>query len=169
MHRRRGRGLLLTAVGVVLAAGALSLAELAVEPEHEDGAAEYVSEATATVTEPVPPPSAGTVHDGPGPVDVPTAVPVTDSHSADAGPATSAAPEDSGAPESASAPPEEPPSASTPSDPTNPSDPPDTGTPADPTPSGRPTADPTRPEPPEEPSPSPSPTETCTRWLWFCT
>ncbi|MCY1681451.1 hypothetical protein OVA20_23795 [Streptomyces sp. SL294] len=104
-HRRRGRALLLTAVGVVLALGALSLAELAMEPGGDSGASEYVSEATSSATEPLPSASSGTEPDGPAPVDAPTVVPVTDSHSATAtdGPAgdaaaTGAAPADFGTP-----------------------------------------------------------------------
>lgn len=116
-HRRRGRALLLTATGVVLALGALSLAELAMEPDGDSGAAEYVSEATSSATEPLPSASSAE-HDDPGPVEEPTVVPVTDSHSATAtdGPAgchhrAGALPSPSGpadttpsAPESSSAP-----------------------------------------------------------------
>lgn len=82
-HRRRGRALLLTATGVVLALGALSLAELAMEPDGDSSAAEYVSEATSSATEPLPSASSAE-HDDPGPVEEPTVVPVTDSHSATA-------------------------------------------------------------------------------------
>ncbi|NEA17525.1 hypothetical protein G3I29_18820, partial [Streptomyces halstedii] len=45
-HRKRGRGALLAVGGVVLAAGALSLAELATETEHRDSASEYVTNAS---------------------------------------------------------------------------------------------------------------------------
>ncbi|MDX2620424.1 hypothetical protein AB0K64_02330 [Streptomyces sp. NPDC053741] len=162
-HRRRGRALLLTAVGVVLALGALSLAELAMEPGGDSGASEYVSEATSSATEPLPSASSGTEPDGPAPVDAPTVVPVTDSHSATAtdGPAGDAAA--TGAAPRTSAPPAA--SAST-SDPATP-DPEVTGPPAEPSDPATPSADPTEPEPSDEPTPTPSPTETC-RWWIFC-
>jgi hypothetical protein len=163
-HRRRGRALLLTAGGVVLALGALSLAELAMEPEGDSGASDYVSEATTAATEPVPSASSSTEPADPGPVEEPTVVPVTDSHSATAtaaatgGPARTTAP---GAPPSPSAPVTTSPSASAPADPE------ETEAPAEPSGSGTPTADPTPTEPPDEPAPTPSPTETC-RWIIFC-
>ncbi|WP_103760958.1 hypothetical protein [Streptomyces sp. SM10] len=160
-HRRRGRALLLTAVGVVLALGALSLAELALEPDGGSGASEYVSEATSSATEPVPSAPSSTEPDDPGPVEVPTVVPVTDSHSATAtsGPARSTtAP---GVPPSPSAPGEVSPSASESGDPE------ETEAPAEPSGSGSPTADPTPPEPSDVPAPTPSPTETCHLWI-FC-
>lgn len=160
-HRRRGRALLLTAVGVVLALGALSLAELAMEPGGDSGAAEYVSEATSSATEPVPSAPASTEPDDPGPVEAPTVVPVTDSRSATAtsGPARgTTAP---GVPPSPSAPEEGSPSPSEPGDPEG------TEAPAEPSGSGRPTEDPTPPEPSDTPAPTPSPTETCRLWI-FC-
>ncbi|MFE7750697.1 hypothetical protein, partial [Streptomyces sp. NPDC057428] len=83
-HRRRGRTLLLTATGVVLAVGALSLAELAIEPGGDSGAAEYVSEATDAATESAPSASSGVEPDDAGPVDAPTVVPVTASRSGEA-------------------------------------------------------------------------------------
>lgn len=43
-HRRRGRTALLVVVGALLAAGALSLAEPAIEPHGDDGASDYVRE-----------------------------------------------------------------------------------------------------------------------------
>ncbi|MFI6118912.1 hypothetical protein ACIBCU_03445 [Streptomyces sp. NPDC051064] len=159
-HRRRGRALLLTAAGVALALGALSLAELAMEPGGDSGASEYVSEATAAATEPVPSASSSTEPDDPGPVEVPTVVPVTDSHSATAtgGPARTTAP---GVPPSPSAPAGTSPSASEPADPE------ETEAPAEPSGSGKPTVAPTSPEPSDEPTPTPSPTETCHLWI-FC-
>ncbi|MFJ8445003.1 hypothetical protein [[Kitasatospora] papulosa] len=162
-HRRRGRALLLTAVGVVLALGALSLAELALEPGGDSGASEYVSEATSSATEPVPSASSGTEPDGPAPVDAPTVVPVTDSHSVTAteGPAGDTAP--TGAAPRTPAPPEAPATTTAPASP----DPEVTGSPAEPSDPATPSADPTQPEPSDEPSPTPSPTETC-RWWIFC-
>ena len=162
-HRRRGRALLLTAVGVVLALGALSLAELAMEPGGDSGASEYVSEATSSATEALPSASSSAETGEPGPVDAPTVVPVTDSHSATAtdGPVGDAAA--TGAAPRTSAPPAA--SAST-SDPATP-DPEVTGPPAEPSDPATPSADPTEPEPSDEPTPTPSPTETC-RWWIFC-
>ncbi|MFC8224224.1 hypothetical protein [Streptomyces sp. NPDC057287] len=163
-HRRRGRALLLTAAGVVLALGALSLAELAMEPGGDSGAADYVSEATSAATEPVPTAPSSTEPEGPGPVDAPTVVPVTDAHSATAtdGPARTTAP---AAPQPPAAPADTPPPAPT----SAPAEPDDTDPPAGPTGSGRPTADPTSPEPSDDPAPAPtpSPSETCEWWI-FC-
>ncbi|MFF0071915.1 hypothetical protein [Streptomyces sp. NPDC005494] len=163
-HRRRGRALLLTVAGVVLALGALSLAELAMEPGGDSGASEYVSEATSSATEALPSASSSAETGEPGPVDAPTVVPVTDSHSAKAtatdgpggGRTTGAAPP---APTSAQAPV----TASAPASP----DPDATGSPAEPSEPGTPSAEPTPPEPSQEPEPTPSPTETC-RWWIFC-
>jgi len=165
-HRRRGRALLLTAAGVVLALGALSLAELATEPEGDSGAADYVSEATSSAIEAVPSASSSTEPDDLGPVDAPTVIPVTDSHSAtptDAPTATTTAPE---AVPSASAPADVPPSASASTEPA----PEETGAPPEPPGSGEPTADPTSPEPSDDPAPppTPSPAEPCEWWQFFC-
>lgn len=158
-RRRRGRGILLAGIGVVLAVGALSLAELAIEPDGDDGAADYVSESTTAAVEPVPDLSASVVPDDPEPVDGSPVVPVADSHSEGTGegPSGSAAPE-----KSASASADASPSPS-------PTEPDDTEAPADPSSPGKPTSGPTQPQPPQAPAPTPSPTETCTRWLWFCT
>ena len=170
-HRRRGRGVLLGAIGVVLALGALSLAELAIEPEGDDGAADFVSESTANRTEPAPGPSVSVLPEDPGPVESPVAVPANDSHTSGAGaarkgPTSSPTPGKPGESESASAPADTSPSASS-SAPPGPDD--TEAPPADPSDPGKPSGRPTQPEPPEEPDPTPSPTETCTQWLWFCT
>ncbi|MCX5412793.1 hypothetical protein [Streptomyces sp. NBC_00059] len=159
-HRRRGRALLLTGVGVVLALGALSLAELATEPEGDSGAADYVTEATASADEAVPSASRSTAPDD-EPVDVPTVVPVTDARTQGA----TDAPAPTGAPQaspSASAPEDARPSTSAPADPEG-SEEPD-----GPPPSDGPTTAPADPEPSQEPAPTPSPSETCEKWLWFC-
>ncbi|MDX3059046.1 hypothetical protein PV394_28555 [Streptomyces sp. NE06-03E] len=163
-HRRRGRALLLTATGVVLALGALSLAELAMEPDGDSGAAEYVSEATSSATEPLPSASSAE-HDDPGPVEEPTVVPVTDSHSATATDGPAGATTAPGALPSPSGPADTTPSA--PESSSAPEDPDGTDAPAEPSGSGKPTTDPEPPEPTEEPTPSPSPTETC-HWIIFC-
>ncbi|MBH0246211.1 hypothetical protein I3W98_30405 [Streptomyces cavourensis] len=72
-HRRRGRTVLLAVGGLVLAAGALSLAELAMEPGgRDDSAADYVREAPRGPEEPAPDSASGSVSSGgpqdPGPV-----------------------------------------------------------------------------------------------------
>ncbi|MEU1482748.1 hypothetical protein [Streptomyces sp. NPDC005752] len=161
-HRRRGRALLLTVAGVVLALGALSLAELAMEPGGDSGASEYVSEAKSSATGPAPSAPSSTEPGDPGPVEVPTVVPVTDSHSATAteGPADD---ESTVAAPSAPAPAEPSVSASAPASP----DPDVTGPPAEPSDPVTPPADPTQPEPPDDPTPTPSPTDTCNWWI-FC-
>ncbi|MFC8590381.1 SCO2400 family protein [Streptomyces atroolivaceus] len=163
-HRRRGRALLLTAAGLVLALGALSLAELAMEPGGDSGASEYVSEATSSPTEPLPSASSSAEPDDPGPVGAPTVVPVTDSHSATATVAPSRTAEPAASPP-ASAPEVPSPSAPAPADPDPDPDP--TDTPAEPPGTGEPTTAPTSPEPSDEPAPTPSPTETCIWWI-FC-
>jgi hypothetical protein len=56
-RKRRGRKVLLGAVGLVLAAGVLSLAELAIEEPGDDGAATYVKEKTRVETEEAPEPT----------------------------------------------------------------------------------------------------------------
>ncbi|WP_327118938.1 hypothetical protein OG206_22685 [Streptomyces sp. NBC_01341] len=166
-HRRRGRTLLLTATGVVLAVGALSLAELAIEPGGDSGAAEYVSEATDTATGSAPVASSGVEPDDAGPVDAPTVVPVTASRSGETegkdgdGGDGSATP---GASASATRPGSPSPSASS-SDPDGPAG---TEGPSDPSHSTGPTAEPTSPAPSDDPTPTPSPSETCTPWLWWC-
>ncbi|MFD9500534.1 hypothetical protein [Streptomyces sp. NPDC060035] len=159
-RRRRGRGILLAGIGVVLAVGALSLAELAIEPDGDDGAADYVSESTTAAADPVPDLSASAVPDDPAPVDGSPVVPAADSHSSGTGegPSGSAAPEESA---SASAPADASPSPS-------PTDPDDTEAPAEPSSPGEPTSGPTQSEPPRDPDPTPSPTETCTWWLFIC-
>ncbi|MFE7754396.1 hypothetical protein [Streptomyces sp. NPDC057429] len=165
-HRRRGRGVLLAALGVLLAVGALSLAELAIEPGGDDGAAQYVSESSASAAEAVPDASVSSVpDDAPGPVDAPTTVPVPGSRSPEGDPSGSAEPDGPGPSASDPASADAPPPSSSPSTPPDPdgSEPPAGSS------SPAPTVDPTQPEPPEDPGPTPSPSETCTRWLWFCT
>ncbi|WP_413753694.1 hypothetical protein NRF20_30905 [Streptomyces sp. R-74717] len=165
-HRRRGRTALLVVLGVVLAAGALSLAELAIEPKGDDGASDYVRESTSVTTEPAPDPSASDAVEPPGPVGGPSVLPATDSHPADAtgaGAATgSARPEGS----AASAPASTAPSAS--AEPS--SGPAAGGTPGDPSGSARPSDEPTKSTPPASPTPRPTPTESESCWWipWFC-
>ncbi|MFF2408120.1 hypothetical protein [Streptomyces sp. NPDC058092] len=176
-HRRRGRTALLVVLGVVLAAGLLSLAELAIEPNGDDRASDYVREAVPVpvTIEPAPAHSASDAAERPGPVDGSSVVPATDAHPAGAtgaGGATGGArpegpgagsprPEDSGAaslPESAA------PAAST--DP-SPGPVATEGTSGDPSGPARPGGGPTRSAPPVSPTPTPTRSETC--WfLWFC-
>ncbi|MGY4904888.1 SCO2400 family protein [Streptomyces sp. 900116325] len=166
-HRRRGRTALLVILGVVLAAGALSLAELAIEPKGDDGASDYVREATDVTTAPVPKPSSSHDIDRPGPVDSPSTVPVTDAHTSGTGPPGTATGTGGGAPGGAgSAPPE---ATTTPSgDATSSTDPSSgpspSGSPRDP--SGTPTGHPSH--HPNPPSPTPSPTKSESCWLIFC-
>ncbi|MFE3903091.1 hypothetical protein ACFXPY_22980 [Streptomyces sp. NPDC059153] len=165
-HRRRGRTALLVVLGVVLAAGALSLAELAIEPKGDDGASDYVRESTSVTSEPAPDPSASDAVEPPGPVGGPSVLPATDSHPAGAtgagGATGSARPE--GSAESA-------PASTAPSTSTNPSAGPSTteGTPGDPSGPAEPSDTPTKSTPPASPTPTPSPTKSDTCWfLWFC-
>ncbi|MCX5343784.1 SCO2400 family protein [Streptomyces atratus] len=163
-HRRRGRTALLVALGVVLAAGALSLAELAIEPKGDDGASDYVRESTSVTTEPTPDPSASDAVEPPGPVGGPSVLPATDSHPADAtgaGAATGSARTEGSA---ASAPASTAPSAS--AEPS--SGPTAGGTPGDPSGSARPSDEPTKSTPPASPTPTPTPTESCWWIPWFC-
>lgn len=169
-HRRRGRKALLAVLGVVLAAGALSLAQLAIEPNGDDRASDYVREATDVTTEPVPAHSPSHDIDSPGPVDGPSVVPTTDAHTFGTGrPAASTG---TGAPEGeGSAPPA---ATTTPSggvtSSAEPSSGPSTsGTPRGPVESGQPTGNPSPPRNPAPPAPTPSPTKTQTCWfLFFC-
>lgn len=153
-------------LGVVLAAGALSLAELAIEPNGGDGASEYVRESVSVTTEPAPDPSASDAPEGPGPVDGPSVLPATDSHPAEAtgtrGATGEARPASSDA---ASAP-----ASTAPSDSADPSSSPTGETPGDPSDSPRPSGKPTKSTPPAPPTPSPTPTPTPSEpcWLWFC-
>ncbi|MEV7113997.1 SCO2400 family protein [Streptomyces anulatus] len=166
-HRRRGRAVLLGALGLLLAAGALSLAELAMEPGRDDTAADFVRESPS---EPSGAPSEEESADeprDPGPVGSRTA--------ATTGPATDASPvgthggSSSGAPSPEASDPDEPtaspdPDDTAPSDATDspPVDPPEPDDPREPT-----TA-PAPPPSPAEPTPTPTPSPTCTRFLWWC-
>ncbi|WP_426497330.1 SCO2400 family protein [Streptomyces sp. D54] len=166
-HRRRGRTVLLGALGLLLAAGALSLAELAMEPGRDDTAADFVRESPSDPSgAPSEEESADEPRD-PGPVGSRTA--------ATTGPATDASPvgtrgaSPSGAPSPEASDPDEPttspdPDDTAPPDATDspPADPPEPDDPREPT-----TA-PAPPPPPAEPTPTPTPSPTCTRFLWWC-
>ncbi|MGW1548600.1 hypothetical protein [Streptomyces sp. NPDC002346] len=154
----------------MLAAGVLSFARLAIEPNGDDHASDYVREATDVTTEPAPDPSSSHDIDGPGPVDGPSVVPATDAHTSGTGrPAASTG---TGAPGGkGSTPPE---ATITPSDGAGsatepPSGPSSSGTPRDPAESGQPTGTASPPQNPVPPTPTPSPTRTETCWfLFFC-
>nr|WP_187330632.1 MULTISPECIES: hypothetical protein [unclassified Streptomyces] len=184
-HRRRGRTVLLAVGGLVLAAGALSLAELAMEPGgRDDSAADYVREAPRGPEEPVPDPTSGAASGGgpqdPGPVTSEEGRPVDPSASGTGPAAVSPAPgaaatasltgsphpdEDQepgdataspgSTPDASDSPPADPPGPGEPDEPEEP-----TTAPAPPPP-GEPTVDPT-------PTPTPTPSPTCTRFLWWC-
>ncbi|WNI24925.1 hypothetical protein [Streptomyces sp. ITFR-16] len=170
---RRGRTVLLALLGVVLAAGALSLAELGLEPDGDGGGSDYVREATSVTTEPVPEPSGSEEARPPAPVDAspgsPSAVPAgaarpsgatRTAREADATPSGGAgATPDVPAPASSSAPAEPPVTSGAPSGPG--------GTDEGPTPSAPPP--PPAPAPTPTPTPSPTPTDDDGCWfLWFC-
>ncbi|WP_143608457.1 SCO2400 family protein [Streptomyces sp. CB03234] len=188
-RKRRGRKVLIGVVALILAAGLLSLAELAIEHPGEDGAATAVQEQDAVLLEPPPEQPEGSGRpDAPSPVDEPVAETSASGDPEDgpgAGEAESGAP--SGAPgTSASARSGEPgtgPSAPQPSgDPEEPGAPdapaPDDSAPADPPPDNpgnpgnpdEPAPDEPAPDdpPPSQPSPEPSPTESCDWFLWWC-
>ncbi|WP_328538931.1 SCO2400 family protein [Streptomyces sp. NBC_00344] len=163
-RRRSGRRTALFAtLGVVLAAGALSLAELATEaPQHGEAAGSVREEDRPTE----PPAPGGAESESPGrPSAVPAAqrstvagrgepsggpgtaaVTAAASASARPGPRGTASP---GAPQPSSAAP----------GPSSPGQSDSPGTPAPPPAS----------QPPPPPPPEPAPTETCTRFLWWCT
>ncbi|SCK08152.1 hypothetical protein YUWDRAFT_00278 [Streptomyces sp. AmelKG-D3] len=177
--------MLLAVGGLVLAAGALSLAELAMEPGgRDDSAADYVREAPRGPEEPVPDPTSGAASGGgpqdPGPVTSEEGRPVDPSASGTGPAAVSPAPgaaatasltgsphpdEDQepgdataspgSTPDASDSPPADPPGPGEPDEPEEP-----TTAPAPPPP-GEPTVDPT-------PTPTPTPSPTCTRFLWWC-
>ncbi|MCC0579747.1 SCO2400 family protein [Streptomyces californicus] len=170
-HRRRGRTVLFGALGLLLAAGALSLTELAMEPDRDDSAAEFVRDAPGGPTEAAPTePSAAAPRDpapagtrggattGPGPDAAPT-----DDRAEHPGPTGTASPDAPGPDEPAASTSPEAPGPSAPSD-SPPADPPPPDAPE------QPTTAPAPPPPPAEPTePNPTPSPTCTRFLWWCT
>ncbi|MGW4306204.1 SCO2400 family protein [Streptomyces californicus] len=170
-HRRRGRTVLFGALGLLLAAGALSLTELAMEPDRDDSAAEFVRDAPGGPTEAAPTePSAAAPRDpapagtrggattGPGPDAAPT-----DDRAEHPGPTGTASPDAPGPDEPAASTSPEAPGPSAPSD-SPPADPPPPDAPE------QPTTAPAPPPPPAEPTdPTPAPSPTCTRFLWWCT
>ncbi|MFB7558320.1 SCO2400 family protein [Streptomyces brevispora] len=167
---RRGRTVLLGLLGVVLAAGALSLAELATESGGGDGASDYVRESTSVTTAPAPAPeptTSGTV-EPPGPVDTPagspSVVPATDAHPSGAGRTGRPRPEGATSAPAATAEVSVTPSEAAPITPSAvPSEPDGTGD----EPSQSPAPEEPAPTPTPTPTPAPAPSDTC--WfLWFC-
>ncbi|MEU0374934.1 hypothetical protein ABZ070_32995 [Streptomyces sp. NPDC006283] len=172
-RKRRGRKVLLGTLGLVLAAGALSLAELAIEDSGDDGAATAVREEPVVESKTPEPTASEESNDVPDQVKEPA---VTKSGSprpgrsgagkgeGSGGEAADGDGEGDGAKPSDSEPAEDgSPSASSPDDPPGESSPSSTG---------EPPTDPGGDDPPNQenppPPPEPTPTETCERWLFWC-
>ncbi|MGA6169668.1 SCO2400 family protein [Streptomyces sp. NPDC012600] len=179
-HRRRGRTALLAAGGLVLAAGALSLAELAAEPDRGGVAADFVREAPRAPEDSAPDSSSGEAPRDPGPLPSrtgvasgpsPDAAPTRDAPTGEPSGGASDAPGPEASP--ATAPPAESPDPGPDPDGAGPSGDPGTA-PADPPDPDGPAAPPTAPAPPppdeptQAPAPTPTPSPTCTRFLWWC-
>lgn len=145
VHRRKGRAVLLTVMGLVLAVGALSLAELALESSGDD--ATSVQEDRAIELDGGPPPSGPEKPEEPGPV---TGTPAGSTSSANPGGGGSPDPSASGTGSGSGSSDEEstaPTESARPSGEADPSDSPD------PTGSTRPTGDPSTSGQPNQPSP----------------
>ncbi|GAA2432847.1 SCO2400 family protein [Streptomyces lavendulocolor] len=193
-RRKRGRTLLVVTGALILAAGLLSLAELAMEHPGEDGAATVVRQEDRAAPEPLPDrPDVSALPDAPEPVrepvvsasapapddpedgsgsgeegtGAPSGVPVASAPASGDGPATGpSAPEPSGDPGEPGAPDAPGADEPAPQDPP-PEDPEAPGTPGEPggtAPGDPPPDDP----PPAEPAPSPTATESCDWFLWWC-
>ncbi|MFI1395311.1 hypothetical protein [Streptomyces sp. NPDC020681] len=159
--KRRGRKVLIGTFGLVLAAGALSLAELAMENPGDDGAATSVKEETEVEIAPLPEPTdedtppelPDGVTEKPVATATKTARPSGSGSGAGAGagrPTGTAAGDGPPAPTSSAA---QPSSSASPSASGGPS----------PSSSGQPSTGPAAPPPP-----APTPTETCNQFLWWC-
>ncbi|MEU0097665.1 hypothetical protein [Streptomyces sp. NPDC006267] len=168
-HRRRGRTVLLGALCLLLAAGALSLAELAREPGRDDTAADHVRESPGGPVGAAPREPADGVPSDPGPTGsrdeaaagpgagAPPAATRAGTSSKSPGPEASATEEPTATPgpveaspsESVGSPPADPSESDGPREPTTAPAPPPPTTPA--------------------PTPTPAPSPTCTRFLWWCT
>lgn len=167
-HRRKGRTVLLVVMSLVLAVGALSLAELALESSGDDGDATSVQEDRAIEIDGGPDPSGPKKPANPDPV---TGTPSGSAGSSTPGAGGSADPSASGTGSGSSGE-----GASAPTDPAEPSgeaEPSDSPDPTDSTgPTGRPSA-PNQPPPPSSgpspsPTPSPTPTEDDCVLIFFC-
>lgn len=168
-RRRRGRKVLLGTVGLVLAAGTLSLAELARELPDGDGAATSVKEETPVETEEaLEPTGPDETPQGPDRVTEPAVSASSSVRPTGTGTGTGAGVgvgvgTGSGGKPTATGPaggaPSASPSLSSDGDPSGSASPPPADDPAEPPP-------PTQPAP--DPEPEPSPTETCNQFLWWC-
>ncbi|MFJ1798208.1 hypothetical protein [Streptomyces sp. NPDC088180] len=165
---RRGRTVLLGALGLLLAAGALGLAGLSMEPERNDTAADYVRESPSGPSGAAPEESSADEPRDPGPVG--TRAGVTTGPATDASPAGRRGASPSGEPSPGPSATEWPTASPAPDD-ADPSDTPDSppADPPEPDEPRDPTTAPAPPQPPAEPTPSPTPSPTCTRFLWWCT
>ncbi|MGI5399282.1 SCO2400 family protein [Streptomyces sp. CA-135486] len=161
-RKRRGRKVLFGTVGLVLAAGALCLAELALENPGDEGAATAVREDPSVETEPPPEPTDDDVTPpGPDEVTEPAVTSSSSAHPTSTGSGKGPGGSGSGK-RRAGGPvgggPSAAPSAGEPS------------SSAEPSTTGRPsttgTADPS--QPPPQPTPTPTPTETCNQFLFWC-
>ncbi|MFF3604697.1 hypothetical protein [Streptomyces sp. NPDC002463] len=180
---RRGRTVLVGTVGLVLAAGTLTLAKIAFEEPPQDGAATAVEELEVTET-PLSPPPAETTEpsraSSPSPAtDAPGSVParprqVSTGSGSDSGTRTGTGTGSGTGTGTGTGSGTAPTAAPTTTAPASPSATP-TATPSatesGPTPTGSatpggPTASTTGPTPSRTPTPSPTPT--CTRFLWWC-
>ena len=166
-HRRRGRTVLITVLGLGLAAGALSLAELALESSGDDGDATSVQEDRAIELDGGQPSEAAEEPEEPGRVEgTPTRTAGTGSPTGDGSPDPSASEAESGPPGGESPSPRE---SVAPSDEADPSGSPGPSGSASasgsPSTSGRPN----QPPPPSASAPPP-PQEEDDCFLWFiCT
>lgn len=156
-HRRRRNRTLIVAAGFVLAAGALSLAELGLEEpgsKPEPATAGESPDGGSAEVETTAPETGAARAETPGETPGPGA---SDSASASA----SASPEDEESP-TAEETEEEAPAAPADVPPADPATPPPAEPPAEPeSPEPEPTT--------KKPEPEPEPSETCDRFLWWCT
>ncbi|MFF3287172.1 hypothetical protein [Streptomyces sp. NPDC003023] len=176
-RKRRGRKVLIGTVGLVLAVGALSLAELAIESSGDDGAATAVRESPIVESETPEPTASDESPEGPDQVKESA---VTKSGSPRPGKSGTGSGDGEGEqgpggegsdgeadgtrPSASASAGEGSPSPSSSGDPS---------APGEPGASDDPPADPDDPESPGQddpppPPPEPTPTETCERWLFWC-
>lgn len=163
-RKRRGRKVLFGTVGLVLAAGALSLAELALENPGDEGAATAVKEDPSVETEPAPEPTDDdATPQGPDKVTEPAVTSSSSARPTSTGSGKGKVPGGSGSGQPrATGPAGGGPSAtSSAGEPSGSAEPSTTGQP-----SATGTADPG--QPPQGPTPTPTPTETCNQFLFWC-
>lgn len=164
---RRGRRILIGTLGVMLAAGALSLAELAMESSGGDNATSVKEERPVDYEGGPQDTDRPAVPDDPSTSATPGAGSGTGA-SGEASPDGGGDPSASGAAEVSSAAPDAGGTATTGPGSPGPDDP-ESGTTGPAEPTDEPTSDAPPSADPPPPAPSPTPSETCTRWLWFCT